>query len=71
MNYEDGPLMTVRLVTRDNHFVADVKIPPFQKMPDALMWGMRTFYRDPTTPDLPKGQPMVFSEIFVVAVVTS
>ncbi len=38
-----GTLLQVELKTRDGEFVARVRIPSFQKMPEALIWGSRIF----------------------------
>jgi hypothetical protein len=39
-----GGEMKVRLATRDGREVADVVIPPFQYLPEVLIWGERIFY---------------------------
>lgn len=33
----------VRLAIHDGGYVADVSIPPFQKMPEVIVWGDRHF----------------------------
>ena len=35
--------MNVRLVTADDGLVQEVVVPPFQKMPEVIMWGERFF----------------------------
>jgi len=36
-------MIRVRLATRDGSHVADVNIIPFDKLPDVLIWGTRSF----------------------------
>jgi hypothetical protein len=36
-------MMIVRLAVHDGGHVADVSIPPFQKMPEVIVWGQRFF----------------------------
>ena len=37
-------MQKVKLYTASGEFVTEVLIPPFQKMPECIAWGMRTFY---------------------------
>lgn len=39
-------MLRVKLYTAGNQFVAAVIVVPFQKMPEAIMWGQRTFLKD-------------------------
>lgn len=41
-------MISVRLFTTDGVFVTEVLCPPFQSMPDVLVWGNRTFGRNAT-----------------------
>ena len=36
-------MIPIRLTTRDGRHVADVTIPPFQSLPEVLVWGERFF----------------------------
>jgi hypothetical protein len=36
-------MMRIRLAISDGGYVADVTIPPFQKMPEVVVWGERFF----------------------------
>lgn len=36
-------MIRIRLAVRDGGHVADVTIPPFQKLPEVLVWGVRFF----------------------------
>jgi hypothetical protein len=36
----------IDLYTRDGQFVAAVPVPPFQVMPEGIVWGERIFFRD-------------------------
>jgi hypothetical protein len=39
-------MIEVKLYTRDGHYVSTVLIPPFQKMPEVILWGERFFLYD-------------------------
>lgn len=45
--------MKVKLYTAAGDFVAEIEIPPFQRMPEILVWGERHFVgpADPANPD--------------------
>ena len=36
-------MIPIRLTTRDGRHVADVLIPPFQALPEVVVWGERFF----------------------------
>jgi hypothetical protein len=36
-------MIAIRLATRDGHEVADVRVQPFQYLPEVLVWGERIF----------------------------
>jgi hypothetical protein len=36
-------MKTVKLAIADGGFVADIEMPPFLKMPEVIVWGIRTF----------------------------
>lgn len=36
-------MWNIRLETSDGHFVGNTHIPPFNVLPDVLIWGQRTF----------------------------
>ncbi len=36
-------MTSIRLTTSDGGFVEDVTIPPFQKLPEIIVWGERHF----------------------------
>ena len=38
-------MFDIKLYTRDGRYVVTVTIPPFQLMPEAIMWGERFFFR--------------------------
>lgn len=38
-----------RLLTADGQLVRDAEMPPFQTLPDILIWGQRFFRRDGVT----------------------
>lgn len=62
-------MKTVRLATADGGHVADVNIPPFQSMPEVLVWGIRCFtFHCAISRD---GDPacMEYREVFAYAVV--
>lgn len=40
-------MRTIRLETRDCHFVAETVIPKFNPMPDVIVWGERVFQASP------------------------
>lgn len=43
----DGvPEMKVKCFTRGGGFVREAELPPFQLMPEALIWGSRLFVRN-------------------------
>lgn len=39
-------MMQVNLYTREGGFVAVVELPPFQIIPEVLVWGERCFHYD-------------------------
>ena len=48
-------MVMVRLLTNDKRLVCDIRIPPFLKLPEGLVWGSRTFFysADESVPALP------------------
>ena len=42
---KEGPMVKVKLVTSDGHYVATVDVLPMTPMPDVLLWGSRYFRR--------------------------
>jgi hypothetical protein len=58
--------MKVKLVTRDNAFVRDGDIPPFQPPPEVITWGSRVFVHGlahrPDAKNNTSGLPEVYFE---------
>ena len=38
-------MKTVRLIASNGEMVAEISMPPFNKMPDGVMWEHRAFFR--------------------------
>lgn len=57
----------VRLMTRNGGLVADKVIPPFQPLPDMLMWGQRAFMLD-YVPRL-KGEKALYKECMLYHII--
>ena len=60
------PFQTIKLVTGDgDELVAFGEIPNFKKLPEVVMWGIRTFKQiEPESNKMPR-----YKEVFAVAVV--
>lgn len=48
--------------------VTFVEIPPFTPLPDVILWGARTFIRDPHESEQDPNQPVKYVEGFCFAV---
>lgn len=56
-------MMTVKLLTSQGEFVAEVEIPAFDKWPEVLIWGVRTFVLRSEIPAVPE-----YGEVFAFVV---
>jgi hypothetical protein len=56
-------MIEVQLVTADGGYVGKFQIPPFQKLPEVLVWGSRVFHLDAP------GEIPIYREVFAFAIV--
>lgn len=57
----------IQLQTRDGDFLADKEIPPFNPLPEIVLWGARVFAKQPATVE--DGARQVYREGLVWAIV--
>lgn len=63
-------MIKIELRTEDGEFVVNVAIPPFQVLPDVIVWGTRTFTFNSAVGDNTNNKPIaIYKEAFCVAAV--
>lgn len=58
-------MMHVELHTTTGHYVTTAVMPPFQRLPEAIMWGSRVFFK----PYVPHMERLIYTEGFMIAAV--
>lgn len=67
-------MLKVRLTTYGGGLVAEVEIPPFQKLPEVLCWGSRYFAAKLDVDDsgrISQGDPLTYEEVCCFHVIPS